>query len=217
MFALAAQRSLPLARTRLVVRYLAETAPPPPRPSVKRGTGITLQQRAALRQARKQQASRVLEEQTGTTKNRSSSVTMSRYMWYVGLAVPTVLLVWGIGDPDSPPAKVSKMIGLTGFIDSYTESIAKPSHEKLLPDWSQVLILFGYFVVCLVLVISLAFDLLHMRYLDAKCSPRYSCTPYPRFGSRKYPGELNVGSKIRLASRKTSRRRQVPTGNGPVL
>ena len=47
-----------------------------------------------------------------------------------------------IRDPDSPPAKFSELIGLTGLIKSFTDEIAKPSHEKLLPDWSQV----GFFV-----------------------------------------------------------------------
>jgi hypothetical protein len=54
------------------------------------------------------------------------------------VAVPATLLVWGSSDENSPPAKFSEMIGLTGFIRSFTDEIAKPSHNKLLPDWSQV-------------------------------------------------------------------------------
>jgi hypothetical protein len=30
------------------------------------------------------------------------------------------------------------MIGLTGLIRGYADHLAKPSFDKLLPDWSQV-------------------------------------------------------------------------------
>lgn len=61
-----------------------------------------------------------------------------KYIWYAAVGVPTALLIWGFGDPDSPPARLSRWTGLTGFVRSYTDEIAKPSHDKLLPDWSQV-------------------------------------------------------------------------------
>jgi hypothetical protein len=63
---------------------------------------------------------------------------MSRWAWYLGLGVPTALLVWGFQDENSPPAKLSRMVGLTGLIESYADRLAKPSFDKLLPDWSQV-------------------------------------------------------------------------------
>jgi hypothetical protein len=62
----------------------------------------------------------------------------SKWIWYAAVGVPSALLIWGLSDENSPPAKFTEMIGLTGFIHSFTDEIAKPSHEKLLPDWSQV-------------------------------------------------------------------------------
>lgn len=135
---------------------------------IRRPTSITKQERGALRAARKEQASRLLQQQqtggggagasntataaatttaaaggvaaspTATAANRPSMLMSSRWMWYLGLGIPTGLLIWGLNDPDSPPAKLSDMIGLTSFISSYTDQIARPSHEKLLPDWSQM-------------------------------------------------------------------------------
>jgi mitochondrial import inner membrane translocase subunit TIM50 len=76
---------------------------------------------------------------TATTGGgRPSMLMSSRWMWYLGLGIPTGLLIWGLNDSDSPPAKFSQLIGLTSLIASYTDQIARPSHEKLLPDWSQM-------------------------------------------------------------------------------
>ena len=61
----------------------------------------------------------------------------SKYFWYATFIVPSGILVWGLRDEDSPPAKLAELIGLTGFLQTYIDDIAKPSHEKLLPDWSQ--------------------------------------------------------------------------------
>jgi hypothetical protein len=66
---------------------------------------------------------------------------MSRWAWYLGLGVPTALLVWAFQDENSPPARLSRMIGLTGLIEGYADRLAKPSFDKLLPDWSQVRLL----------------------------------------------------------------------------
>jgi hypothetical protein len=54
------------------------------------------------------------------------------------VGVPSAILIWGFSDENSPPAQFSRMVGLTDFIGRYTEEIARPSHTKLLPDWSQV-------------------------------------------------------------------------------
>jgi mitochondrial import inner membrane translocase subunit TIM50 len=131
---------------------------------IRRPKSITKQERAALRSARKEQASRLMQAQqsggatTATSTTASASATAaaststassggavrpsmllsSRWMWYLGLGIPTGLLIWGLNDPDSPPAKFSQLIGLSSFIASYTDQIARPSHEKLLPDWSQM-------------------------------------------------------------------------------
>jgi len=75
---------------------------------------------------------------TSTSSKTPSSLAMSRWMWYVGLGLPTAIIVWGVQDENSPPAKLSNMIGLTGLISSWTDNFAKPSFDKLLPDWSQV-------------------------------------------------------------------------------
>jgi hypothetical protein len=120
-----------------------------------RGTNITLEERAALRAARKDRAVRAFEQQkaeggggtsgaTGLGGSASSTPsgatprTLPKYFWYLSVSVPAALLVWGYNDENSPPAKVSKMIGLTDFIRPFADEIAKPSHNKLLPDWSQV-------------------------------------------------------------------------------
>jgi hypothetical protein len=144
--AIAARRSARSLAARSV-RYFADAAAAPPRPV--RGTGISLSQRAALRAARKERATKMLEQQkaetsgtggtSGSTGTSSrTNLAMSRYIWYLSVGVPSVLLVWGFGDENSPPAKLCRVVGLTDFIRSYTDEIAKPSHNKLLPDWSQV-------------------------------------------------------------------------------
>jgi len=126
-----------------------------------RGTNISPTERAALRAARKERAIKVIEQQksgsadagstvataeaggavSSSTASSSSSRTnlaMSRYIWYLSVGVPSVLLVWGFSDENSPPAKLSRAVGLTNFVRSYTDEIARPAHNKLLPDWSQV-------------------------------------------------------------------------------
>ena len=58
----------------------------------------------------------------------------ARLGWYAAVAIPTAFIGWGIADEDSPPARLSRMIGLTGVIEEY----AKPARTKLLPDWNQI-------------------------------------------------------------------------------
>lgn len=133
---------------RLSLRSRLSTIPAV-RPARRTGS-VSVEDRAALRAARKERASRVLAEaQEGgaaaaaATKNTAggsgrSNVIMSRYVWYLSVGVPSAILIWGFSDENSPPAKFSRMIGLTDLISQYTEDIARPSHTKLLPDWSQV-------------------------------------------------------------------------------
>jgi len=107
---------------------------------------VSLEERAALRAARKERAQKMLQKesstaQTATTNTVASpqiSASTTRYMWYASVLVPAGLLAWALNDPDSPPAQLSRMIGLTQMITGVTSEIAKPAHEKLLPDWSQV-------------------------------------------------------------------------------
>lgn len=141
-----------VARQTMTRRSFADTGA-----TIKRPAKITKEERAALRAARKERAARLLQQQqqgtaeagasasttasstTTTTASRpASSIFMSRWMWYLGIAVPTGLVVWGAQDENSPPAKFSKFIGLTGLISSFADEMAKPAHDKLLPDWSQV-------------------------------------------------------------------------------
>ena len=131
-----------------LLRRFASVARPPVSPA----------ERAALRAARKERASKVLEQQqqqqkqpqpstmssstTTTTSVGSASpgarTVLSRYIWYLSVGVPSILLAWGFSDENSPPAKFCRAVGLTGYIRSYTDEIAKPAHTKLLPDWAHV-------------------------------------------------------------------------------
>lgn len=104
---------------------------------------ISKAERAALRAARRERAAEVLQAQSGDAavsagSSATNKMMASRWIWYAALGVPSIILVWGFSDENSPPAKLSDMIGLTGLVQSYTEEIAKPAHDKLLPDWSQV-------------------------------------------------------------------------------
>lgn len=109
---------------------------------------ISSQERASLRAARRERAAQLLQQQQqkeagdAAVSSAGSMATKrflaSRWIWYAAVGVPSALLVWGFSDENSPPAKLSEMIGLTGMIRNYTDEIAKPSHDKLLPDWSQV-------------------------------------------------------------------------------
>ena len=99
-------------------------------------------ERLALRQARKERATQVLQAQQGGSSSAGSSnkrtLQFSRWVWYLSVGLPTGLLVWGLNEKDSPPAQLAHAIGLTDFVQQYTDQVAKPAHEKLLPDWSQV-------------------------------------------------------------------------------
>ena len=109
---------------------------------------VSKEERVALRAARRERAAQMLQQgaessEGGTAVASAAAVggkqmLSSRWIWYLGMGIPSVLLVWGLNDENSPPAKVSEFIGLTALITSYTDQIAKPTHEKLLPDWSQV-------------------------------------------------------------------------------
>jgi len=38
-------------------------------------------------------------------------------------------------DEDSPPAKLARMVGLTGQIEGFADQFARPVRDILLPDW----------------------------------------------------------------------------------
>jgi len=95
---------------------------------------VTPAERLALRAARKERASKLLNAESAA----SSGFVGNKYFWYASFIIPSGILVWGFRDENSPPAKFAEMIGLTGLLNTYIDNIAKPSHEKLLPDWSQM-------------------------------------------------------------------------------
>lgn len=122
-----------------------------------RPQNITAEERAAIRAARKERATAALQQaQGGGTATASASADgstasssmsassfvspkYSRYMWYLGLGIPTVLITWGLNDPEnSPPGKLARAVGLAGLIGSYTSQISAPVYDKLLPDWADV-------------------------------------------------------------------------------
>jgi hypothetical protein len=123
-------------------RWLLSTAARPIR------RPVSPEERAAIRAARKEQATQRLAQlggesgqaaaSLGTTTIKAPNMKMSRWMWYAAVALPGGLLLWGASDEESLPARVSRYIGLSDLVGSFTESFAKPSFDKLLPDWSQV-------------------------------------------------------------------------------
>ena len=138
MLSIASRQHTAITRS---IRRLSDATVTAARPVRKK---VTPQERAALRAARKERATAILQQQQKAQDGAASAgigsrhLVMSRWMWYVGVFVPSGLLAWGYNDENSPPAKFSQMIGLTKLITSLTDQVAKPSHDKLLPDWSQV-------------------------------------------------------------------------------
>uniref|UniRef100_A0A7S3L405 Mitochondrial import inner membrane translocase subunit TIM50 n=1 Tax=Amphora coffeiformis TaxID=265554 RepID=A0A7S3L405_9STRA len=112
-----------------------------------RPTNITAEERAVIRAARKERAIAALQRAQGggeaatTTTSAASGLfnpKYSRWMWYAGLGLPSILITWGIYDETSPPAKLAKAVGLADFIGSYTSQISAPVYDKLLPDWADM-------------------------------------------------------------------------------
>eukprot|EP00545_Synedropsis_sp_CCMP1620_P007359 CAMPEP_0119021774 /NCGR_PEP_ID=MMETSP1176-20130426/26664_1 /TAXON_ID=265551 /ORGANISM="Synedropsis recta cf, Strain CCMP1620" /LENGTH=417 /DNA_ID=CAMNT_0006976457 /DNA_START=77 /DNA_END=1327 /DNA_ORIENTATION=+ len=104
---------------------------------------VTLEERVVLRAARRKRASEALAKEAGGSAGGGGahaqiSAERVKWVWYLGVIVPTGLFAWAYNDENSPPAQLFRMIGLTGLITSYTDEISKPSHEKLLPDWNQM-------------------------------------------------------------------------------
>ena len=126
-----------------------------------RPKNITAEHRARIRAARKERATAALQQAQGggstaasatadgavsSSSSSSSSAFASpkyaRYWWYLGLGLPTVLITWGLNDPEnSPPAKLAQAVGLADLIGNYTSHIAAPVYDKLLPDWADVSVL----------------------------------------------------------------------------
>jgi len=134
-----------------IVCRQATVAPPPAASSAAR-QAVTKEERAARRAARKERANAFISMGTGgNVEGNAGQVAAAtggtsahhlsgpmfdatRFGWYAAVIIPTALIGWGIVDDESPPAKLSKMIGLTDKIEEY----AKPARTKLLPDWNQI-------------------------------------------------------------------------------
>ena len=114
-----------------------------------RNTAITVEERAKLRALRKERATKFMGNQQqgggsggggggGNWIVNPANRATSHYLWYFLVGVPAGLLIWGFNDENSPPAQFCRVTGITAWVRSYTDVIAKPVYDKLLPDWSQV-------------------------------------------------------------------------------
>mmetsp|Transcript_18920 Transcript_18920/g.28016 ORF Transcript_18920/g.28016 Transcript_18920/m.28016 type:complete len:419 (-) Transcript_18920:20-1276(-) len=102
---------------------------------------VSLEERAALRAARKKRSQNIVQGDKASSSDSAGNALSAgriKWVWYMSVILPTGIFAWAYNDENSPPAKLSKWIGLTGFITHYTDEISKPSHEKLLPDWNQM-------------------------------------------------------------------------------
>ena len=187
----------------LIKRFSTSTtkkATAPPRKNV------SPSERAALRAARRERAAQSMLSQTQQVSGKEAAGTASvkkptdpRIMYGLGLGIPTFLLGWGIADEDSPPAKISRMIGLTDQVESFADEFARPSRAKLLPDWPVSL--FCESIICNVCInMSFSFDTEPIFVVDAKCT-EYSLPAYFGFGPRGHTSTLFMGSQIWMASR----------------
>ena len=161
---------------------------------------VSKSEREMLRKARKERAAQTMEaeksgESAATTVSTSlgtkkSILSDSRFVFGIGVGVPTLLLGWGIYDENSPPAKFSQLIGLTAQITSIADEYARPNYAKLLPDWAdvssfQLLQLLSLYFILLdnffysYSLIKLYFPLLICWFgLVAQCSKRYGTSTY---------------------------------------
>ena len=115
--------------------------------TIKRRT-VSAEERAALRKERKKQSNQQATAASATegSSSTSSSVAASsssttkgkpmdaRLIFGLGVGIPTLLLTWGVYDPNSPPAKVASYVGFDDVYDSF----AKPNEDKLLPNWHDM-------------------------------------------------------------------------------
>lgn len=157
--------------------------------TVTRPTHITAEERAALRAARRERGRQILQQQQNldgaqvealtATAKLHNRVAGSRWLWYVGIFVPTALVTWAVQDENSPPARLAESIGLAGWVRSKFEEMAVPQYDKLLPDWSQVspclLLLFPQ-TTCRHSLSLFGTLLSHCSYIlaDAECTTRHS-------------------------------------------
>ena len=108
---------------------------------------ITKEERAIRRAARKERANAYLSSigggaaAEGTAAGKAAEASSgglgfdaTRLGWYAAVLIPTAFIGWGVYDEESPPAQLSRFIGLADRLNEF----AKPARTKLLPDWNQV-------------------------------------------------------------------------------
>lgn len=110
---------------------------------------VSPEQRATLRQVRKERSiAQSQQAQSQQSQSSSSSASSSsspksgssskpfnpNVVYGLGLAIPTLILAWGVYDHESPPAKFASFLGFDEVFDSF----AKPTYDKLLPNWNDV-------------------------------------------------------------------------------
>lgn len=110
---------------------------------------VSKEERALRRAARKERANAYLssigsggaavEGSAAAGSTAASSVgglpfDATRLGWYAAVVIPTAFIAWGVYDEDSPPAKLSRYVGLAERFEEFS----KPARTKLLPDWNQV-------------------------------------------------------------------------------
>jgi len=119
--------------SRLLARRRLSTA-------VQRPTSITPQQRTALRAERRERGKALLAAAQGNASSSTSSKSLytSRWIWYAGLSVPTILIGWTLQDSSSPPARALDALGVTAWIAHYTDQVAQPVYATLLPAWTEM-------------------------------------------------------------------------------
>jgi len=122
----------------------SKIVPPSQRKAVSAG------QREQLRLARKSRAMDLLQsgakpslgaaskEGGQSSSNIMKSKLSGKWFWYLGFGIPTGLVLWTVLDENSPMNKLASLLGIKPIVDEFANYYAKPSREKLLPDWSQM-------------------------------------------------------------------------------
>lgn len=93
---------------------------------------ISSQERTALRKARKERA--ITAQSSSQSSTKGSGPSDARVIFGLGLGVPTLIVAWGVIDPNSPPAKLASLLGFDELVDSF----AKPNDDKLLPSFDEM-------------------------------------------------------------------------------
>ncbi|KAL3805671.1 hypothetical protein HJC23_005915 [Cyclotella cryptica] len=143
------------SRTSLRLAGLVINSSKSPHPSRNMSTvnatrqAVSKEERALRRAARKERANAYLSSigsggaavegsaaagSTAATSGSGLPFDATRLGWYAAVVIPTAFIAWGVYDEDSPPAKLSRYVGLADRFEEFS----KPARTKLLPDWNQI-------------------------------------------------------------------------------